>query len=135
MLALLGPLLDGATRNRWKRLATMKKHREVLHSYLEYDSFNPNFERLVEPKEVPGLRDTLRRLGAGKRCTVVPMDDSKRAWEAPFEETLEALLSTGSLRGPDGLRAEDHIVLACLPGRLAFVQVDYVLRKIIFRPT
>jgi hypothetical protein len=136
LFALLGPLLSKHTRDQWKRLATMKKHREVLHSRLEYDSFDPRYERVVEPKDVGQLIRELRRLGAGERCTVIPMVRwfPPEPWEAPFVETLETLLGTSSLLPPGKSRHENNIVVACRPGRLAYMQVDEVYRKVIHRP-
>ena len=44
MFALLGPLLGQGDRERWKRLATMKKRRENLHEDVTTGMFDKRIE-------------------------------------------------------------------------------------------
>jgi hypothetical protein len=134
LFAFLGPLLAQRERERWKRLATMKKRRENLHVEVGTGIFDKRYETIVSPKEADPslLLPRLRKLGARDRCTVFGEGVWFEPWEASLDETISSLILTNRVANDEGDEA-DNVVVVCRPGRLVFTQDDYAFRRIIHR--
>lgn len=135
IFALLGPLLAQDVRERWKRLATLKKRRENLHEEVATSIFDERFTTVVPAREADSslLLPRLRSLGALGRCTVFGVRVvSVEPWEAPLDETIRDLILSNYVWNDEGDEAY-HAVIVCRPGRLVFTQDGHDYRQIIHR--
>lgn len=101
-------------RERWKlKLASARRRAEFLRDLDHGDDYVAAARRAIPPSEhdARSIAARLRALGAPPECRVL---SSRRAWDGramALDEALELVVGAGF-----------GAVLACVPGRVAFVE-------------